>query len=176
MAAKNLMDKAALSVYLTLLRVYLKPTASLREYDRSVASLDISKRFPAQRRVTPQRTKGHVSSKIAQIEGWDDSRQSISSESTIESGKSDGEDNNLQQTFATSTEILDRSDHDNEGVMLDEALDLLSHRWDRIDVGQALSLLPSDTKLQVIFINTRANLFFSKFLFLSNEEFFHNQG
>jgi hypothetical protein len=165
MSAKTPTDKAALNVYLTLLRVYLKPTASLREYDRSIASLNVPKRFPAQRRVASLRTKGHVSSKIAQIEGWGDGRQVLFNESTTESGKSDGEDTNLQQTFATSSEMMERTDHEN-GVMSDEALDLLSHRWDRIDVGQALSLLPSDTKLQVTFLNTKANLLIVHFCFL----------
>lgn len=35
-----------------------------------------------------------------------------------------------------------------EDVMLDEALDLLGQRWDRLDGAQALRMLPSNTKLQ----------------------------
>lgn len=34
-------------------------------------------------------------------------------------------------------------------IMLDEVLDLLSQRWDRINGAQALKLLPRETKLQV---------------------------
>lgn len=34
-------------------------------------------------------------------------------------------------------------------IMLDEVLDLLSQRWDRINGAQALKLLPMETKLQV---------------------------
>lgn len=34
-------------------------------------------------------------------------------------------------------------------IMLDEILDLLSQRWDRLNGAQALKLLPRETKLQV---------------------------
>ncbi|PNX89717.1 Vam6/Vps39-like protein, partial [Trifolium pratense] len=43
------------------------------------------------------------------------------------------------------------TDEFNEGgstIMLDEVLDLLSRRWDRINGAQALKLLPRETKLQ----------------------------
>lgn len=78
--------------------------------------------------------------KIAQIEGAEDVKQSLSSnESTPESGKSDGED------------LTERPDQTKE-IMLDEALNLLSSRWDCIDAAQALRLLPSDTQLQRLFL------------------------
>lgn len=35
--------------------------------------------------------------------------------------------------------------------MLDEILDLLGQRWDRIHGAQALKLLPKETKLQVLY-------------------------
>lgn len=34
-------------------------------------------------------------------------------------------------------------------IMLDQVLDILSRRWDRINGAQALRLLPRETKLQV---------------------------
>lgn len=74
--------------------------------------------------------------KIAEIEGPEDLMQSLSStDSAPESGRSDGEE---------STE----GGKNMEGMMLNEALNLLSRRWDRINGAQALRLLPSDTKLQ----------------------------
>lgn len=152
-ATKKPFEKTARSVYLTLLQVYLKPTSSVKEYDRSVASLDFTSKFASQRIGIANRNKGHVARKIAQIEGADDNRHNFSSESTTESGKSDGEDN-WQHNVITSNErgLMERSDQEGEKVMLDEALDLLSRRWDRIDGAQALTLLPSDTKLQVSII------------------------
>lgn len=36
-------------------------------------------------------------------------------------------------------------------MMLDEVLDLLGQRWDRIHGAQALKLLPKETKLQVLY-------------------------
>lgn len=151
-SAKKPVDKSAINVYLTLLQVYLKPTSAVREYDRSVASLDFTKKFPSQRVSITHKAKGHVARKIAQIEGADGNRQSLSSESTTESGKSDGEDN-WQQSLSSGNEsaAAERSDQNEEKVMLNEALDLLSRRWDRIDGAQALSLLPADTKLQRIY-------------------------
>lgn len=150
-ATKKPFEKTARSVYLTLLQVYLKPTSSVKEYDRSVASLDFTSKFASQRIGIANRNKGHVARKIAQIEGADDNRHNFSSESTTESGKSDGEDN-WQHNVITSNErgLMERSDQEGEKVMLDEALDLLSRRWDRIDGAQALTLLPSDTKLQCL--------------------------
>ncbi|KAI5082169.1 hypothetical protein GOP47_0001912 [Adiantum capillus-veneris] len=148
-ATRRPSEKAAANVYLTLLQVYLKPNAAVREYDRSVASLDFTNKFASQRTSIAHRTKGHVARKVAQIEGADDNRQSVSSESTAESGKSDGEDN-LQYNLNIGNE-RERSDREGEKVMLDEALDLLSCRWNRIDGAQALTLLPGDTKLQRLY-------------------------
>lgn len=53
-----------------------------------------------------------------------------------DSGKSDADTDEFAEEGGTS-------------IMLDEALDLLSRRWDRINGAQALKLLPRETKLQV---------------------------
>lgn len=148
-ATKKPVEKGAINVYLTLLQVYLKPNAAVREYDRSVVSLDFTNKFASQRTNIAHRTKGHVARKVAQIEGADDSRHYVSGESTAESGKSDGEDN-LQYNLNFGNE-KEKSDQGGEKVMLDEALDLLSSRWDCIDGAQALTLLPGDTKLERLY-------------------------
>jgi len=67
------------------------------------------------------------------------SGQSVSSESAVDSGRSEGEAETLEQQSTVSA----------EGIMLEEALGLLSSRWERLDGAQALRMLPSDTKLQV---------------------------
>ncbi|MCO5575279.1 hypothetical protein L7F22_029079 [Adiantum nelumboides] len=148
-ATRRPFEKAAVNVYLTLLQVYLKPNAAVREYDHSVASLDFTNKFASQRTGVAHRAKGHVARKVAQIQGADDNRQNVSGESTAESGKSDGEDN-LQSNMNTGNNERERFAQ-GEKVMLDEALDLLSCRWNRIDGAQALTLLPGDTNLQRLF-------------------------
>lgn len=62
-----------------------------------------------------------------------------STDSTPESGRSEGETEPLEQHSSVG----------DQGLMLQEALGLLSQRWDRLDGAQALRMLPSDTELQV---------------------------
>lgn len=129
-------QRASLNIYLTLLQVYLNPQKSTKEFDRNIASLT-SFRGPVTQKIGfAHKVKGHVAKKIAEIQGPEDLIQSLSStDSAPESGRSDGEE---------STE----GGKNMEGMMLNEALNLLSRRWDRINGAQALRLLPSDTKLQ----------------------------
>lgn len=54
--------------------------------------------------------------------------------SSTDSGRSDGD----------ADEMTDEGD----SIMLSQALDLLSQRWDRINGAQALRILPRDIKLQ----------------------------
>lgn len=75
---------------------------------------------------------GRGSKKIAEIEGAEDTKVSLSS---THSSKSDGDADEFNEGDST--------------IMLDEVLDLLSRRWDRINGAQALKLLPRETKLQV---------------------------
>ena len=72
--------------------------------------------------------------KIASIEGAEDMR--ISPSNTY-SGRSDGD-------------AEESSENGSSPIMLDQVLDLLSQRWDRINGAQALKLLPRETKLQVL--------------------------
>jgi len=129
-------QRASLNIYLTLLQVYLNPQKSTKEFDRTIATLT-SFRGPVTQKIGfAHKVKGHVAKKIAEIEGPEDPIQSLSStDSAPESGRSDGEE---------STE----GGKSMEGMLLNEALNLLSRRWDRINGAQALRLLPSDTKLQ----------------------------
>ncbi|KAJ4851461.1 Vam6/Vps39-like protein [Turnera subulata] len=70
--------------------------------------------------------------KIAEIEGAQEMRISPSS---TDSGRSDGDaDDFIEEGGST--------------IMLDQVLDLLSRRWDRINGAQAIKLLPRETKLQ----------------------------
>lgn len=71
--------------------------------------------------------------KIAEVEGAEDVRFSSSG---TDSGKSDGD----------ADEVSDEGGSTN--IMLDEALDLLSRRWERINGAQALKMLPNETKLK----------------------------
>ena len=71
--------------------------------------------------------------KIASIEGAEDMRISPSN---TDSGRSDGD-------------AEESSEEGGSYIMLDQVLDLLSQRWDRINGAQALKLLPRETKLQV---------------------------
>lgn len=76
--------------------------------------------------------------KIAEIEGAEDVRFSPGS---TDSGRSDGD--------ADTDDLIEEA---GSSIMLDEVLDLLSRRWDRVNGAQALKLLPKDTKLQVMII------------------------
>lgn len=67
-----------------------------------------------------------------------------STDSTPENGRSESESEPLEH----QSTIAD------EGIMLEEALTLLSKRWERMDCAQALRMLPSDTTLQVFLFTT----------------------
>lgn len=80
---------------------------------------------------------GRAAKKIAAIEGAEDMKIS---HSNTDSGRSDGDTDEMGEEGSSS-------------IMLDEALDLLSQRWDRINGAQALKLLPKETKLQVLVLS-----------------------
>lgn len=77
---------------------------------------------------------GRATKKIAAIEGAEDIRVSLSG---TDSSRSDGDADESGEEGGST-------------IMLDEVLDLLSKRWDRINGAQALKLLPKETKLQVL--------------------------
>ncbi|KAH9313387.1 hypothetical protein KI387_028422 [Taxus chinensis] len=134
-------QKTTLNIYLTLLQVYLNPQTSKNEFDQTIAVFNSSKE-PATYKIGPaHKAKGHMSKNVVEIiERIEDPRQSLSgtrNDSAPESERSDGE-----ESFETVTSI--------EGNMLDEAINLLCRRWDRINGAEALRLLPSDIKLQLL--------------------------
>lgn len=127
--------KAYSNIYLTLLQIYLNPRKTTKNFEKRITNL-VSSQSTAIPKVgsgTPVKTKGGRSAKkIAEIEGAEDTRISPSS---TDSGRSDGDaDDPIGEAGST--------------IMLDEVLDLLSQRWDRIHGAQALKLLPRETKIQ----------------------------
>ncbi|XP_042494125.1 vacuolar sorting protein 39 isoform X2 [Macadamia integrifolia] len=125
----QLSSKSQSNIYLTLLQIYLNPNTTTKEFERqamNVAPKHVQK-------VGSIKTKGsRVAKKIAEIEGADDIRISLSN---TDSGQSNGDgDESCEEGVPT--------------IMLDEVVGLLSQRWDRINGAQALKLLPRETKLQ----------------------------
>lgn len=117
-----------------LLQIYLNPRRMTKNYEKKISNL-LSPRSKSIRKVTSKslsRTMSRGSKKIAAIEIAEDAKASQSSDS----GRSDADTEEFTEEDGTS-------------IMLDEALDLLSRRWDRINGAQALKLLPKETKLQV---------------------------
>ncbi|CAN6469973.1 unnamed protein product [Victoria cruziana] len=120
------------NIYLILLQIYLNPEKSTKESEQRMLSLSSSQVSGNQKGNAVIRGKGaRGMKKIAEIEGADDLRWNASG---TDSGKSDvdGDEINKEVGF----------------IMTDEAIDLLSRKWNRINGAQALRLLPKYTKLQ----------------------------
>ncbi|KAL8123788.1 vacuolar sorting protein 39 [Apium graveolens] len=123
------------NIYLTLLQIYLNPQKTTKNYEKRITNLvsSQSNSTPKLGSWTTVKTKGgRLAKKIAEIEGAEVTRISPSS---TDSGRSDGDAD-------------DRGEGEGSAIMLEEVLDLLSQRWDRIHGAQALKLLPRETKLQ----------------------------
>jgi len=118
-----------------LLQIYLNPRRMTKNYEKKISNL-LSPRNKSIRKVTSKSLSRTISrggsKKIAAIEIAEDAKASQSSDS----GRSDADTEEFTEEEGTS-------------IMLDEALDLLSRRWDRTNGAQALKLLPKETKLQV---------------------------
>ncbi|KAK4368051.1 hypothetical protein RND71_011843 [Anisodus tanguticus] len=117
------------NIYLTLLQIYLNPTKATKNFEKKITNLPWDSKSWFRNSI---KVKGSRSKKIAEIEGAEDTRFSPSG---TDSGRSDRDTEDAAE--------------EGETIMLDEVLDLLSRRWDRIHGAQALKLLPKDTKLQV---------------------------
>uniref|UniRef100_A0A2P2JQK0 CNH domain-containing protein n=1 Tax=Rhizophora mucronata TaxID=61149 RepID=A0A2P2JQK0_RHIMU len=127
--------KSSGNIYLTLLQIYLNPRKTINNFEKRITNLVSSKNIstPRVNSGSAVKTKGNrASKKIAAIEGAEEMRISPSS---TDSGRSDGDGDEFGEE---GTSI----------IMLDEVLDLLSKRWDRINGAQALKLLPRETKIQ----------------------------
>lgn len=126
--------KSSGNIYLTLLQIYLNPRRTTKNFEKQITNLVSSQNTTILKAgsVTAVKVKGgRTTKKIASIEGAEDMRMSPSS---TDSGRSDGD---AEEFSEDST------------IMIDQVLDLLSQRWDRINGAQALKLLPRETKLQV---------------------------
>ncbi|XP_031108338.1 vacuolar sorting protein 39 isoform X1 [Ipomoea triloba] len=123
------------NIYLTLLQIYLNPRKTTKNYENRINNL-VSLQSPGMPRLGPGPTtkliRGNRSKKIAEIEGAEDIRISPSG---TDSNKSDGD-------------VDDTGEEGVSTIMLDQVLDLLGRRWDRINGAQALKLLPRETKLE----------------------------
>nr|XP_043618228.1 vacuolar sorting protein 39-like [Erigeron canadensis] len=131
--------KARGNIYLTLLQTYLKPPKTTKSSEKRIKKLVSS---PSSGNLrggwSSVKAKGRgLGKKIAEIEGAEDTR--------IKASSSDG---------ARSDFDIDSDDLKEEGgstIMVDEVLDVLSQRWDRVPGAKALRLLPKEAKLQKLY-------------------------
>ncbi|KAK9164148.1 hypothetical protein Syun_005050 [Stephania yunnanensis] len=121
------------NIYLTLLQIYINPQKMTKDFEKNIKNLVSPKNVSLQKVGSIKPRGSRVGKKIAEIEGAEEVRFSLSG---TDSGRSDG-DGDEPVVEETSS------------IMIDEVLDLLSRRWDRINGAQALKLLPRETKLQV---------------------------
>lgn len=123
------------NIYLTLLQIYLNPRRITKNIEKRITAL-VSSSSSGNLKVgwSSVKAKGRgLGKKIAEIEGAEDTRIMASSS---DGGRSD----------------VDSDDPIEEGssnIMVDEVLDVLSKRWDRVQGAKVLRLLPTETKLQV---------------------------
>ena len=123
-------SRSSASIYLTLLQIYLNPRTTKEAEQKILNPVPLQNSGGA--KFSSKGKWGRVGRKIAEIEGANDIRISPSS---TDSGRSDGDGDEMTERGGP--------------IMLNEALDLLSKKWDRINGAQALKLLPRATKLQV---------------------------
>lgn len=132
-AGLHQVSKSSSNIYLTLLQIYLNPQKTTKDFEQRNINPILPQNVANQKSGSAKTKASRVARKVAEIEWADDIRISPSG---TDSGRSDGDGDEIS----------------GEGgpIMSNEALDLLSQRWDRINGAQALRLLPRDTKLQVL--------------------------
>lgn len=131
------------NIYLTLLQIYLNPKRTTKNFERRITNLvsPQNKGTPKVGSANTVKSKGgRGAKKIAAIEVADDIRIS---QSGTDSSRSDGD---------ADADADESGEEGGSTIMLDEVLDVLSRKWDRINGAQALKLLPRETKLQVLII------------------------
>ncbi|KAK7814422.1 vacuolar sorting protein 39 [Quercus suber] len=127
--------KSSGNIYLTLLQIYLNPRRTTKNFEKRITNIvsPLNTSIPKVVPGTSVKAKvGRGNKKIASIEGAEDMRVS---QSSTDSSRSDGD-------------VDESTEEGGSAIMLDEILDLLSRRWDRLNGAQALKLLPRETKLQ----------------------------
>ncbi|KAL4582952.1 hypothetical protein LXL04_007514 [Taraxacum kok-saghyz] len=129
--------KAQGNIYLTLMQVYMNPRKTTRNIEKRITNLvSSSSTGNLKSGWSTVKSKGRgLGKKIAEIEAAEASRIKASSG---ESGRSDYDTDDVIEEV-------------NSTLMLDEVLDVLSHRWDRLHAAKTVRLLPKDTKLQKLF-------------------------
>ncbi|PQQ09900.1 vam6/Vps39-like protein isoform X1 [Prunus yedoensis var. nudiflora] len=123
------------NIYLTLLQIYLNPRRTTKNFEKRITNLVSPQNIGTPKVGSANTVKskgGRGNKKIAAIEVADDIRVG---QSSADSSRSDGDAD-------------ESSEEGGSTIMLDEVLDLLSRKWDRINGAQALKLLPRETKLQ----------------------------
>lgn len=123
------------NIYLTLLQIYLNPRRTTKNFEKRITNLVSPQNISTPKVGSANTVKskgGRGNKKIAAIEVADDIRVG---QSSTDSSRSDGDAD-------------ESSEEGGSTIMLDEVLDLLSRKWDRINGAQALKLLPRETKLQ----------------------------
>lgn len=123
--------KSSGNIYLTLLQIYLNPQKSIKNFEKRIATLSQSTGSPMATPGTYPKTRKGRSRKIAEI---DSAENIVVGPTETDSGRSDGDADDAADMVST--------------IMLDQVLDLLSTRWERMHGAQALKLLPKETKLQ----------------------------
>lgn len=129
-AGINQSSKSHANIYLTLLQIYLNPRKSTKQAEQKFLNPLPSQNFNTPR--VKSKNRSARAGNVVEIEVADELRINTSS---TDSGKSDGDGEEMNEEEGSS-------------IMLNEVLDLLSQKWDRINGSQALKLLPRATKLQ----------------------------
>ncbi|GJW21173.1 Vam6/Vps39-like protein [Tanacetum coccineum] len=138
------------NIYLTLMQVYLNPRKTTKNVEKRITSLvssPSSGNLKAGWSAVKAKGKG-LGRKIAQIEGAEDTRiRAYSSDGgKSDSGRSDGGRSDGGRSDYDTDDVIEEG---SSTIMLDEVLDVLIQRWDRVHGAKALRLLPKETKLQV---------------------------
>ncbi|KAG6600618.1 Vam6/Vps39-like protein [Cucurbita argyrosperma subsp. argyrosperma] len=127
--------KSSGNIYLILLQIYLNPRRTTKNFEKRITNLTSPQNMGTPKIGSGPSFKvkgGRAAKKIVAIEGAENTKISLSK---TDSGRTDGDTDETCEEGSSP-------------IMLDEALDLLSQRWDRINGAQALKLLPKETKLQ----------------------------
>lgn len=137
--------KAQGNIYLTLLQIYLNPRRTTKNIEKKITNLVSS---PSNSNLVSSPSNSNLktgwsslkakgrgfSKKIAEIEGAEDTK--IKASSSDGGGRSDFDSDDLNEEGSSM-------------IMLDEVLDVLTQRWDRVHGAKTLRLLPKETKLKV---------------------------
>lgn len=118
--------KSSGNIYLTLMQIYLNPRRTIKNFEKRITNIVSSQNTVILRvssGISVKAKGGRGAKKIAAIEGAEDLRFSLSG---TDSGRSDDAD--------------EFSEEGGSSIMLDEVLDLLGKRWDRINGAQAIKL------------------------------------